>query len=691
MRQRGRLLLGLRALTPGRPAVAAVLAVVLLLAGALAAPEQQALALAHAPPRIWLEPDCTFPAGDDVNIPEISITVHGHNFNPGATIEISSWERDADEPLPEATVSADRYGTFDQEIFVFRPIRAGDYRIDAVDVDSDGQSRADTLFKVPCPGSVTLDPPCADPPAAGQRLSVRVTGQGWFNDSAFLIRFVNANGDEFDQTRAVVTDGFFEATLEPPSPQIAARPLVNDLYAVIVVSVQVPAAVVAFLVPCSQPEVLLDPPCGPEGQAPGLYEPLQISGSGFIPTFGGRRPSLLIDPRPTGGIEVMFDVDGRRQQFNVGGVADDGSWGPVAIDPYLRPPGSYNVRVREYVSSLLVLETTTTFGVPCPPAGEPRVEMDPPGCGVPAFEGDEERRYAITIRGFDFRPGPVAITFDALQQSELGVDLFERDVGSDGNFVETIDPLRREIGTYEIHVVQDGDPPIVLSDLRFSVPCEPAKTPELTARCDPEEPTPAELAELLIEASGFYEDAPLTFVVAGVPSDPQLTDAEGGTSRRVPVAGLPDGPLEVVAVQRTATLVVIAQAQTVIVLPCGTPEAPLLRLIPENASPGLVVIVEGAFFPPGEEIALRWDRGIGTDRSLEVTPDANGLFRQQVLIFHRDFLGMREVTAVNVANPEITYAEPAQLLVVPGRGSPPAFAPPAGLALEPETLIVIRR
>jgi hypothetical protein len=323
---------------------------------------------------------------------------------------------------------------------------------------------------------------------------------------------------------------------------------------------------------------------------------------------------------------------------------------------------------------------------------EPTATIEPDDCGPPAFEGDDpERRYSLTVAGQGFEPGRVEIFFDALGESGYPVEPFEAQAGEEGSFSAPINPLARPVGSYEVHLRQErSDGTATTLQLAFDVPCE-LRRPTMSLTCDPLEPEPPEAGDLVIDSSGWFEDAPIILSVPSLATETVRSDAVGRYTRRLPAAGLPAGALEVVAVQRDVRGTVVAQAQAIIPLPCGTPPEPMLRVLPENAPPGFVVTVEGTFFPAAEAVSLTWDRGLRAGQPMAATADETGTFRLQVLIFHRDFLGLREVTASRPGDPSDTFAEPAQLLVVPGRGSPPAFVPPDGVSFEPDTRIVIRR
>lgn len=97
-----------------------------------------------------------------------------------------------------------------------------------------------------------------------------------------------------------------------------------------------------------------------------------------------------------------------------------------------------------------------------------------------------------------------------------------------------------------------------------------------------------------------------------------------------------------------------------------------LVLDPRIGPPGFVTIAKGAGFPPGARVRLSWSEGI-TPPLGDVVADANGSFRVQVLVFHNDVTGPRDL----VAEPVSATAFPAvstPMLVTPGSTVPPAFA-----------------
>jgi hypothetical protein len=102
----------------------------------------------------------------------------------------------------------------------------------------------------------------------------------------------------------------------------------------------------------------------------------------------------------------------------------------------------------------------------------------------------------------------------------------------------------------------------------------------------------------------------------------------------------------------------------------GASQATLV-LDPPLGQPGMVTIAEGSGFPPGVPIRLSWSRGI-TQRLAPVVPDARGRFRVQVLVFHNDLTGARELVATPVdgtAFPPVA----ASMLVTKPAVVPPRF------------------
>jgi len=99
---------------------------------------------------------------------------------------------------------------------------------------------------------------------------------------------------------------------------------------------------------------------------------------------------------------------------------------------------------------------------------------------------------------------------------------------------------------------------------------------------------------------------------------------------------------------------------------------PRLRVLPAVATPGEVVTIFGEDFPPGAQVALKFDKGILAVMTSAVVL-ADGTFGGPVLILRRDQLGERELIASSPAVPRAFVATKATMLVVPRNLSPPDF------------------
>ncbi len=96
-----------------------------------------------------------------------------------------------------------------------------------------------------------------------------------------------------------------------------------------------------------------------------------------------------------------------------------------------------------------------------------------------------------------------------------------------------------------------------------------------------------------------------------------------------------------------------------------------VELDPPIGPPGTVTIATGSGFPPNTAVRLQWSIGI-TPHLPPVVTDAQGRFRVQVLVFHNDRTGSRELTADAVdgaAFPETA----APMFVSQASTVPPSF------------------
>ena len=113
-----------------------------------------------------------------------------------------------------------------------------------------------------------------------------------------------------------------------------------------------------------------------------------------------------------------------------------------------------------------------------------------------------------------------------------------------------------------------------------------------------------------------------------------------------------------------------------------------LKLEPPVGRPGMVVIATGSGFPPETEVSLTWSRGV-TPKLPTITTDAAGTFRVQVLVFHNDIVGGRDLIASPVGGTGFPSFE-APFLVVEAGSQPPRFIVRSPYDDRPPTLVMRR-
>ena len=94
-------------------------------------------------------------------------------------------------------------------------------------------------------------------------------------------------------------------------------------------------------------------------------------------------------------------------------------------------------------------------------------------------------------------------------------------------------------------------------------------------------------------------------------------------------------------------------------------------LKPEVGQPGIVVVATGSGFPPGSQLRLRWSFGL-TPSLPVITADSKGGFRIQVLIFHNDRTGRRDLVAESVGGSPFPPVQ-SRMLVSEASMGPPGF------------------
>jgi Tol biopolymer transport system component len=96
-----------------------------------------------------------------------------------------------------------------------------------------------------------------------------------------------------------------------------------------------------------------------------------------------------------------------------------------------------------------------------------------------------------------------------------------------------------------------------------------------------------------------------------------------------------------------------------------------LQIDPDIGPPGTVVIATGTGFPPNTQLRLSWLHGL-TPKMPVIKTDARGRFRIQVLVFHNDLTGPRDLRAAAV-NPDAFPPISTTMLVTRPSVAPPGF------------------
>ncbi|HET9345863.1 MAG TPA: choice-of-anchor D domain-containing protein [Candidatus Limnocylindrales bacterium] len=110
-----------------------------------------------------------------------------------------------------------------------------------------------------------------------------------------------------------------------------------------------------------------------------------------------------------------------------------------------------------------------------------------------------------------------------------------------------------------------------------------------------------------------------------------------------------------------------------------------VELEPPVGRPGIVTIVTGAGFPPDTELTLSWSRGL-TPKTPAVRTGRDGTFRVQMLVFHNDLIGRRDLIVGPARGATFAPFGTAFLVVEPA-SEPPRFEPGEPSANRQPTLV----
>lgn len=386
----------------------------------------------------------------------------------------------------------------------------------------------------------------------------------------------------------------------------------------------------------------LDPRQGQVGTS------VTVTGGNFFPSETCGQVRVVFGSTPVGDATMTDpDADGLHDISHTFEVPEGEEPGPVTVTAFqskLGPPSAVAAGCSRSAEQNFELRS---------------VELDP-SSGLPGS--------TTTARGAGFEPdveecGAVQVSFG-------------------GELLASVTPL--EDGTFTIeltvpdvspgtHVVEANQGPIcgLGGDIRADAPYDVLGPPRLAV--DPAEGPADSLA--LATGTGFLAELPLVLEFDGE----VVLEAPGGTALFV-TASTFETPFTVPDRPPGSYVVVACQPD------CDDPErlartsfvvreGPALLLEPAVGPPGLVTRATGVGFPADSQILLRWEPGIG---ELVVQTDGSGAFAVQVLVFHNDRLGSRELRAELFAAPE--PEEPtaplasAEFVVSPGTLQPDHFS-----------------
>lgn len=261
---------------------------------------------------------------------------------------------------------------------------------------------------------------------------------------------------------------------------------------------------------------------------------------------------------------------------------------------------------------------------------------------MPAADG-QPAAYSLSLTGGGFLPGPVNVVLDPTGVPFTGT--VDADVS--GYLSASLVADGKPIGEYLLIASQDSGGVHIEASAALTVPC-------LTLTISPTCASPADgqPGAYGITAAGLgFDPGPVDLVFDPVGLTPARSQAQADTtgsfSTTLLLDGKSPGVYDLVATQLTS-YGLLDQVSAPLLVPCG---AVVLRMTPTSGPRGFVPAVEGFGFPPLTTLTLHWDVGITAGQPVTVQTDEFGYFRQQVLIFQHDFLGLRHVTVQQPDNP----------------------------------------
>ena len=442
-------------------------------------PSAEARLDAPCRPTLVVTPTCATPDAPF----DVSFVADG--FSPGSGVYLGIIVPEGEEQILSEPVVADSGGHVEYTLTGIRPLPPGEYQAVAASSDTGVKARSSSIrlaiaqaaIELPCPSpEIALTPDCAPEGIPhGERYAVTVSGRGFSYGPAAITWDVGGSDEEF-RIDEIGDDGSFAIRIDPwQRPRGRLRVRVTQAFPFLTAGGDIPSrlgpspvetsppriAEAVFRVPCrptAAPTMDLDPDCDSPALVgdPERRYSIRVSATGLAP----------------GPVDVVFDAgadaaDVTPPEYFQGEVGKDGELGPLTITPLARPAGEYRVTVLQREAAVI----ERVFRVPCVKP-EANVRQLQPTCG-PIAPGVADS-YSIRVRGRNFYPGTVELTFDSRGTPEMRLAT----VKDDGTFEALVTAVGRDRGEFLVLARQRDARGTVLRGSRvFTVPClEPTLT-----------------------------------------------------------------------------------------------------------------------------------------------------------------------------------------------------------------------
>ena len=372
-----------------------------------------------------------------------------------------------------------------------------------------------------------------------------------------------------------------------------------------------------FDIPCREPTLTVIPDCGAPGDPSQAYQ-IQLQGTNW---------SL------SGTIVFTFETDGGQILYTEEMPADD-AW-TRTFTPPRASPGSYRVVASQDNAGI---QFVREFLVPCP---NRQLRLEPLDCGNASAP-----QYTMDLIGQGFVPGAfITLQFERVAD---GAPLLIASASADaaGTFDGTITVPAQPAGAYAWRAYESGSG--LVAETPFTVPCPPGAIKIVPVCGAPRIPggEPTLPYSLSVVGSG-YRTWPVEISVedelGGFETFTVAPQPDGSLNAVIQPAARAPGEYDVFAFQGDRSRGMFIEAATLFTVPCER-FTPNLRIVPDSGPPGFVTYALGSGFPANITVSLTWSDGTRSVEFASVAVGADGAFRRQLMIFHQELAGPRNLT-----------------------------------------------